>query len=243
MLDNDRLSLANRLREALRGSGVTNAQIAERCGVSIQAVTGWLRDGKIAMRHIPTIAAETGTDIEWLMSGHQGKGRTDLSSPPNAKPSARRVVLWESPEDLPEGKYVFVPRSLARLSAGSGEIVFDEEIGPPLPFETAWVKANGLYGTALMLVDAAGDSMEPTINDGDMVLVHTRIGDDFEDGKVYAIRYNNELRVKRLFHRYDGGIVIRSDNHGRYPDEPVPPDSLEHIQILGRVVWAAGSVD
>ena len=138
---------------------------------------------------------------------------------------------------------MFVPRSFARLSAGSGEIVFDEKNGPALPFETVWIKAKGLYGNSLILVDAAGDSMEPTINDGDMVLVHTRIGDDFEDGKVYAIRYNDELRVKRLFHRHDGGIVIRSDNHGRFPDEPVPPDSLEHIEVLGSVVWAAGSVD
>ena len=175
------------------------------------------------------------------MSGGGQIGRS-LAPKSNADLSSKRIVVWDSPEDLPDDKYVFVPRSYARLSAGSGEIVFTEEQGPALPFETAWVKSKGLYGGALMLMDAAGDSMEPTINDGDILLVHTRIGDDFEDGKVHAIRYRDELRVKRLYHRYDGGWIIRSDNRERYPDESIPPDSSEHVEVLGRVVWAAGSL-
>lgn len=118
-------------------------------------------------------------------------------------------------------------------------------MGPALPFATKWIKEKGLYRSKLVLVDATGDSMAPRIYSGDILLVNTGIHNDFEDGKIYAIRYGDKLRVKRLYHRIDGAWIIRSDNPDKqqYPDEVIPPESFEHIDVLGRVVWAAGSLD
>ena len=114
MLDGERQGLAARLREALRGSGVTNAKIAERCGVTVQAVTGWLRDGKIARRHIPTIAAATSRDIAWLMSGKGEPLAPELEANTSPGPPLRHLPLiswvqagtWTEIEDpLEPGTY------------------------------------------------------------------------------------------------------------------------------------------
>jgi len=77
--------------------------------------------------------------------------------------------------------------------------------------------------------------MEPTLPQGAKVtldLSNTAI----QDGKVYGIRYGNELRIKRLYKRFDGGLIIRSDNATKNPDESLNPDQLEHVSVIGRYV-------
>ena len=59
--------------------------------------------------------------------------------------------------------------------------------------------------------------------------------------KVYALRYGNDLRIKRLYRRLDGTLILRSDNP-RYKDEEVPPVlAEEHITIIGRVRDKSGA--
>lgn len=58
-----------------------------------------------------------------------------------------------------------------------------------------------------------------------------------ENGRVYAIRYGNKLRVKRLSLRYDGALVIDSDNQSAaFKREIVPAEDLDNIGIIGRYV-------
>ena len=85
--------------------------------------------------------------------------------------------------------------------------------------------------------------MEPSIGDGEGVLLDH---DDTEprDGKVYVLqRPDGEIIIKRLIKQM-AGWVIRSDNEDkrRYPDEPISADSLQHIEVVGRVVWRGGGM-
>ncbi|CUI02642.1 hypothetical protein BN2497_61 [Janthinobacterium sp. CG23_2] len=61
------------------------------------------------------------------------------------------------------------------------------------------------------------------------------------DGRLYAIRYSDELRVKYLSRRLDGTLILRSVNPD-YKDEEVPADlANEHISIIGRVRDRSGT--
>lgn len=83
--------------------------------------------------------------------------------------------------------------------------------------------------------------MEPTIVDGDVIMMDagsTRV----IDGSIYVLRYADELKVKRLYQRYDGSLIIRSDNAHKYPEETVPPSTGNQVDVLGRVVWRAGGI-
>ena len=51
---------------------ITNSEIAELCGVSLQAVTGWLKTGRVKHEHIETLAKRFGRSMAWMLVGDQG---------------------------------------------------------------------------------------------------------------------------------------------------------------------------
>lgn len=152
------------------------------------------------------------------------------------------IAVWEYPEELPEGQFIKVPRLDVRLSAGRGcgehpevDLLRDS----PQVFRSEWARKERLKPDALASMYAHGRSMEPRICDGDSLLIDTSQSIVL-DGRVYAIWYAGELRVKRLFKRVDGGITINSDN-GDFPKVDVPHAEMEHVRIIGRVVHVQGT--
>ncbi|MFH3733177.1 S24 family peptidase, partial [Acinetobacter baumannii] len=89
----------------------------------------------------------------------------------------------------------------------------------------------------LVEVDVDGDSMEPRIPSGSVVIIDKSVNrlEQVQNRKVYAIRYGDELKIKRLSRRYDGALIIDSDNPS-YEREIVEPQDLEHIGIIGKYV-------
>jgi len=61
--------LADRLRQALEESGVTQAELARACGVTDQAVYKWLKDGRIAKQHLVMISYMTKKPLEFFLVG------------------------------------------------------------------------------------------------------------------------------------------------------------------------------
>jgi phage repressor protein C with HTH and peptisase S24 domain len=128
------------------------------------------------------------------------------------------------------------------LSAGPGCEVELEQVEDHLAFRTDWLKSKGLRADSLRAVYARGDSMAPRIQDGDILLMDTTVG-SIVDGAVYALRYDRDVRVKRLTWRFDGALIIRSDNPDpAYRDEIVPREQLEAVNLLGCVVWVGGDI-
>lgn len=81
-----------------------------------------------------------------------------------------------------------------------------------------------------------GDSMNPTLNDGDMVLVDLRAS-RIEDNAIYVLEFADSLLVKRIQRKLDGSVVIKNDNP-RYEPEILPKERVESVKIVGRVVWS-----
>ena len=153
------------------------------------------------------------------------------------------IAVWEHPDELPDGLFIKVPRLHVHLSAGNGHgehLDIDLERNDPQVFRAEWVRRERLKPGALASMYARGTSMEPRICDGDSLLVDTS-QQTIIDGKVYAVWYAGELRVKRLYKRIDGGITIHSDNERDFPRMEVTPDQMEHVRIIGRVVHMQGT--
>ncbi|MGH8562740.1 MAG: hypothetical protein ACREXW_01115 [Gammaproteobacteria bacterium] len=64
-------AVARRLAKAMKAAGIRNTELAERCDVTVQAVGGWLRTGRIAPRHFPDICMLVECTIEWLTTGKE----------------------------------------------------------------------------------------------------------------------------------------------------------------------------
>ena len=113
-------------------------------------------------------------------------------------------------------------------SAGTGEAVFEEsEISILIPTDALPPKARVEQLTALR---SAGASMEPTIRNGDL-LVLDRSATDPQDGRIFVLRTGTGLVVKRL-KLTDGVWLMASDNVEFSPRQMAMDD-----RVLGRVVW------
>lgn len=75
----DATQLAHRLRLAMDNADprVSSVQVASACKVTPQAVNGWRKNGRLAKRHLPTIAALTKRPVEYFLGVDEGKISTN----------------------------------------------------------------------------------------------------------------------------------------------------------------------
>ena len=141
-----------------------------------------------------------------------------------------------SPEG-PGAGLVRVPRLDVGASAGPGALAEGEAVISHIGFAPEWLRRLCPSGTArLSLIRVEGDSMAPTLSEGDEILVdRDDSGARLRDG-IYVLRRDEALMVKRLAVSPAGGrVTIKSDN----PAYPQWPDcELAEIDVIGRVVWA-----
>lgn len=133
-----------------------------------------------------------------------------------------------------------IPRLPVGASAGAGALPDSEVPTAEIAFDEAWLRRLGAGSDAVTMIRVEGDSMAPTLGDGDDILVATLNGSSAHrrDG-IHVLRMDDALIVKRLAFRPDGRLSITSDNplYPSYPD--VAP---EGVAIVGRVIWAGRRV-
>jgi len=130
-----------------------------------------------------------------------------------------------------------VKRHPVMVSAGPGAIV-TEEIGKPyFAFDERWLKQLTASGPSnLSIVRVEGDSMAPTLNAGDDILVDLGDGADRLRDGIYVLRIDDALVVKRIALNPVGKrVTVQSDNPA-YPDWP--DCTLKDINPIGRVIWS-----
>jgi phage repressor protein C with HTH and peptisase S24 domain len=136
---------------------------------------------------------------------------------------------------------VAIGRSAVRASAGPGAIPVGEEGQPYFAFDRRWLNAlTGASSDQLSIIRVEGDSMAPTLNDGDDILLDRReAGEPLRDG-IYVLRVDERLLVKRLaVHPMGRHVTVQSDNPA-YPDWP--DCAIEEVICIGRVIWAGRKV-
>src|SRR5262249_1894298 len=112
-----------------------------------------------------------------------------------------------------EGEHlVLIPFYDVQASAGSGSLGDQERVRGRLAFRADWVHGElKVPPESLALVTATGDSMQPTVGHGDLLLLNVRETEVVGDA-IYALRMQDVLLVKRVQLLVDGTLVIRSDN-------------------------------
>lgn len=155
--------------------------------------------------------------------------------------SVPESVLGGPPDVSRQRGLINIPRHPVTVSAGPGAIVSAEVGRPYFAFDERWLKA--LTATAperLSIVRVEGDSMAPTLNAGDDILVDLGdCGDRIRDG-IYVLRVDDALVVKRLaLNPFGRRVTVQSDNPS-YADWP--DCDLDEINCIGRVIWSGRKV-
>lgn len=210
-----------RLSQILQKFGSV-ASLARALGVSDNAIYKWMAGGgEPSVANLVALARAGGVSVEWLATGRDPRGAAGA-----AKSNLR-------------DDYVFVPRHQARLRAGRGTAhIRSEQVVDYIAFKAGWIRRElKVDPRNLLLVEAIGDSMTPTIKDSDLMLVD--LGEPrFRQDGIYVIRLGDDLVVRRIQRAPNRKFMIRSDNPA-YESIVV---SSEDAGIVGRVIWAAGRI-
>jgi phage repressor protein C with HTH and peptisase S24 domain len=142
--------------------------------------------------------------------------------------------LGGAEEKYSERDWVDVPRLALGASAGPGALANDEQAIGVFRFARRWLRQQGLDPARLSAIAVDGDSMDPTLRDGDEILVDESPR-PLRDG-VHVVRVGDALLVKRLERGRPGIVVLKSDNAAYDPIELAPGE----VEVVGRVVWKAG---
>lgn len=138
-----------------------------------------------------------------------------------------------------EGKVT--PDSTALATSGEADWIAPADVvfTGSLPVSRSWLRANVPLTSigGLRYMYASGNDMEPTIHDGDTMLVDTAQGNlsTNRDG-VYALHFAGFYTIKRLRRMLDGSIEVSCDAPTVRGTDTISPGSSA-ARILGRVVY------
>ncbi|WP_160115464.1 XRE family transcriptional regulator [Marinobacterium lutimaris] len=215
---------------------ISQRELARRAGVSQptihKIVKGGGRGGTDRSKYIDKVAEALGVKVEDLY-----KETTPISSFTGETPRQAKdtTPLYRG---ITEERYAQIPvRSGASLSAGSGFFVDDEQATETVPVSLERLRSLGVSPSSAEIVNVSGESMFPTLWDGDQVLVDTAKNRPQND-KVFAFLFDGETRVKRFSRKLDGSWRIISDNEDKnqYPDEVLANHNMDMISIIGEVM-------
>lgn len=203
----------DRLKSKLRSLGKDAPWLASESGVPVSTVYDTLRRGIGKPAHAASFAAALGVSIDWLLTGKDG--RVD----------GRRAGRGD--DELAE---------VAEIDPnfGLGAVFMDESAAPEMrTFSRTWLRQiTTTPPEELYWARGRGNSMAPTIDDGEPVLIDRRQQSPRDADLLWAFAWGDVGAIKRLRPMPDGTVKILSDNPA------VPPESAHgsEIHIFGRVV-------
>lgn len=216
-------------------SNATGADLAELLRLRIESGEHQPRDRTVleALSDLGIINHSMGSgktrSTEELLQLADARGKQTVLMVQDRQPDAVAPIA-------PDG-FILVPRYDVAASMGNGAVIHSEQVVDHLAFRAEWVRTElGTSPRNLILISAIGDSMEPSLRAGDLLLIDRSV-ESVKQDSIYAIAHDGELRIKRIQRLFDGSLVIKSDNPS-YRTEELSPAQAEQMRIVGRVVWS-----
>jgi len=212
--DFDYSGFSQRAKEAMFPEKITT--FAQRTGLPHGTVSKYLNAGGAfgpRLDIVARMAEGLGVTLDWLVFG-RGEG-------------------------VPNQAVVRIPRFDAQLAAGAGSWNDGRLHLEDVPVTASFLEQLGRSTAAnLAVLQARGDSMEPTIADRGFMVIDQSILQPFDD--IFAFVLDGEARVKR-FRRLATGLMLISDNPA-YPPETLKSTDMRRLQIIGQVLGVLQAV-
>ncbi|MFZ5666930.1 MAG: S24 family peptidase [Pseudomonadota bacterium] len=204
---------------------MTQAEFADAMEVSQSDVSKWESRGTMP----------GGTSLALLVEKAGARVNDFLYKPWRPKKQAEGAPRLFSVDDFAdEHGLAFIEEVNLALGMGARFLESEPESLGLVPFRKEWIR--GMFAgpiSALKVVRGTGDSMEPTIRDGDFVLIDTSQQMIDDQDLIFAVTYGELGMIRRLRQLPNGGVRMM-------PDNPVvrPEDAFDgELRILGKVVW------
>ena len=216
-------TLAERINTALQTKGLSVNALARQVGVSYPAMRKITKGETLNPKFLFEIAEALNVSVEWLKTGEGSS---------------------ENLSDDPSDDHIRFERLDVIAALGDGYI--NNETAEVVDFvhvDKAWAREKlGGNLSRIQVITARGDSMQGTIEDGDVLFVDTSVR-SFEGEGVYLLSFADGLKAKRLQASVGGGLLVISDNP-LYRTETIENDKLDKLTICGKVrgAWPLSGV-
>jgi len=215
------MNIGQRIEEVRKELGLSKTEIWKPCGLSSGIYSQWLNGMELKGENLIKVSKILNVNPQWLLNGKGDK------------------YLFKSSENIINlSNSVLLPLLNAYGSMGNGNEVQEHEVViDVLRVSKSWVEKtlNPISNIKnLAFIHAIGDSMHPTFNDGDILLVDSGISNVTTDS-IYVLEAHERLFIKRVRRRIDGSFEISSDNLSVKTVDTLNGD--HQVTIKGRVVW------
>ena len=218
----DSIAIRQRLDALIASRGEDYASLSRLLGRNASYIQQFIKRG------VPRRLSESDRHI---LARHFGIAEHLLGGPTEtSRPLFNRPGLARAADD-----YVMIPHYQISASAGPGSLPDTEAPTASIAFQAGFIRdLSTSPPDSLAILTVEGDSMFPTLANGDQILIDTQDRTATRDG-IYVLRVEDALMVKRLsLNPATRRLTIRSDNDA-YPSWPDCDPGAVHV--IGRVVW------
>lgn len=220
------MTLGKRIIERIQAMGLTQTELARRADVSQPTIAHLIAGRTYGSPHLHRIARALETTPAYLT------GETDdasLGALPAPTPDTVAEQLGS----------VLIPMLDIGYSMGSGMFVEDAQPTAMVPFFREWLRPimHGRFDD-LFVTRGEGDSMMPTLLDGDLAIVDRAQATIRNQDRIWCLTYGELGMIKRVRKLPDGGYQINSDN----PAVTAITAYDGEMHVVGRVIWIGRKV-
>lgn len=227
--------ISDRIIRRMKDLSLKQTDLVKATGLSKGTVSKWVSGVNTPSADVlPALAKALQTTSDWIISGGDSIKFIENQS----------IEVWDenTPLDDDEVEIPYFDNFSFACGHGSvGEAMANQT--SKLRLAKLTLRNLGIQHSETFAARASGESMSPTIKDGDTV--HVDMGKKIiKDGKVFAICHGGLLMIKRLYNLPLGGVRIVSDNAIEFPEVRLSAQQIkeEEFEIVGWV-WQVSSLD
>ena len=155
----------------------------------------------------------------------------------------KRSIPHKSSDRAEEDDRYEIPLMDISFSCGDGQSIefHFEALSHSLPFHSSFFTKRGVNPENCRMLRASGDSMEPVIYDGDCFMIDLT-DTQIRDGQLYAVYFEGEAMLKRIFKEAGGELKLVSENKSKYKEKSVNQDNGSGFKVIGRAIYRSGGL-
>lgn len=229
----------------------SDAKVADALGMTRSALHSHKARGSVPYEALSIYCGRTGLSLDWLLYGRgEAGGVIDEGEAPRVYLTTAGLKTRDEIMDtldikpnqfndwLNNNEFAVVPQVRGEAAAGGG-LAPDNTVEMSVAFRADWLRRKGDHGN-MAIIRVQGDSMEPTLLSGDIVLVDFNRNSIDHHGGVYVIAVDGDVMVKRVEKDLTQRVLRIISDNSRYDPQAVEPD---RVRVNGKVIWYGREIE